>query len=151
MSRTIPSRSPRAWVQIGVSSLGLLVILGSLGVFVLLFGSMPRSESGFAEGLAIMLFGLYVLVGFVVLAIGLLIPQSDTTGIQFSSRQRKLLLYGALAPIVSVISIPIAAMLAPPVSSTATTAFVVLVVGFLVSGPLATLLTLGLKLRERAK
>ncbi len=149
MTSSIQSRSARAWVQLGVSSLGLLVILGSLVVFAILFGSMPRSESGFAEGLAIVLFGLYVLVGFVVLAAGLLIPQSDASGIQFSSRQRTLLIYGALAPIVSVISIPNVSMFAPPISPTVTTVLVISLAVFLVSGPLATLLVLGLKLRER--
>ena len=145
------SRSTRAYLQLGVAGLGTLLILGSLVVFAAVFAVMARSESGFAEGLAILVFGLYVLVGFVVLASGLLIPQRDDSGIRFSSRQRTLLAYGAVAPIVAVLAVPIGASLAPPLSAPVISGLVVGLVGFLLSGPLATLYVVGSTLRDRRR
>lgn len=144
------AQSTRAIFQIGLAGLGSIIILGSLGLFMIMFAGMPASESGFAEGLAIIIFGVYVLAGFVILAIGLLIPQLDG-GIQFSARQRKLLLYGAVAPIVSVLLVPVGATLAPPLSDPVQTAAVTVLIGAILSGPLATLTAIGLKLNARLR
>lgn len=143
------SRSIRVSLQLGVAGLGTLVILGSLVGFAMTFATMSRSPSGFAEGLAIIVFGLCALAGFVVLAAGLSIPQHDGSGVRFSPRQRKLLGYGVVAPIVGVLSVPIGATLLPPLSEPILSVLVGGVVGLLVSGPLATLLAVVLKLRER--
>ena len=143
------SRSTRAYLQLGLAGLGTLLILVSLVVFAAVFAVMTRSESGFAEGLAILVFGLYVLIGFVVLASGLLIPQRDDSGIRFSSRQRTLLAYGAAAPIVAVLAVPIGATLAPALPGPVHSALVAGLVVLLVSGPCATLVAIGSTLRER--
>ena len=109
---------------------------------------MPQSDSGFAEGLAIVVFGLYVLAGFVVLAVGLLIPQCGNEGIRFSPRQRKLLVYGAIAPVVSVLLILIGATIAPPLAESVNFVLVAVLVGLILSGPLATLSVVIVKLKE---
>ena len=148
---SLPQRvpqSPRAVLQIGLAALGTIVVLGSLVWGGWVFAQMTPSESGFAEGLAIILTGLYVLAGFVVVAIGLLIPQTDDDGIQFSSRQRTLLTYGAIAPIVGILMIPIGAMVAPPVGGPVLTILVTGLVGLICSGPLAVLLAVGSKVRS---
>lgn len=142
-------RSVRASLQIGLAVLGTLLVLGSLVWFALVFTAMSPSESGFAEGLAIVVFGLYVLVGFVVLAAGLWIPQREDDGIQFSPRQRTLLAYGAVAPVVSVLGIPIGATIAPPLTEPVLSILVAGLVALVLSGPLATLLAVGLKFRSR--
>ena len=68
-------RSPHGIVQVGLATIGTIVILGSLAMAGVMLVTMPPSESGFAEGLAVIVFGLYTLVGFIILAAGLLIPQ----------------------------------------------------------------------------
>ena len=139
----------RAYLQLGVAALGTLVLLRGLLGFAIVFPAMPRSESGFAEGLAIIFYGAYVLAGFVLLAAGLLIPQhGDNGGIQFSAGQRKLLAYGVVAPIVGVIAIPVVATFVPPLSGPVTSALVAVLIGLLASGPLATLLAVGSKLQS---
>lgn len=143
------SRSSRALLQLLVAGLGGLSIVGSLAMFAIVFAAIPRSESGFAEGLAILFFGLYVVIGFALLAAGLWIPQRDESGIQFSARQRTLLAYGAVAPIVGVLAVPVGAALAPPLSAPVTSILVTGLVVFLLSGPLATLFVVGSTLRER--
>lgn len=154
MSTVTPSDAPgtrsiRSYLQIGIAAIGAAVILWGLAQFAFVFGTMPRSESGFAEGLAIVVFGLYVLVGFILLSLGLLFPQQEGDGIQFSQFQRRLLAYGAVAPIVGVVLVPIGATFAPPILEPLTSLFVVVVVALLVSGPLATLVAIGGKLRDR--
>ncbi|MFP9193128.1 hypothetical protein ACLI4Q_15930 [Natrialbaceae archaeon A-CW1-1] len=109
---------------------------------------MPQSDSGFAEGLAIVVFGLYVLAGFVVLAIGLLIPQRGNDGIRISPRQRKLLAYGAIAPVMSVLLIPLGAIVAPPLTEPVNSVLVTVIVGLILSGSLATLSVVIVKLKE---
>ena len=146
--RRIVPRSIRAAVQLGLAALGTVVILGSLLSFATVFIAMPPSESGFAEGLAIVVFGLYALAGFVVLAAGLWIPQRGDDGIQFSSRQRTLLAYGVVAPIVGVLAIPIGSTLAPPLADPLRSVLVVIVVALILSGPFATLSAVGMKLRS---
>lgn len=148
--RIVIPQSTRAIFQIGLAGLGSIVILGSLIWFVIIFAGMPASESGFAEGLAIIIFGLNVLAGFVILAIGLLVPQLDG-GIQFSEQQRKLLLYGAAAPIISVLLVPAGATLAPPLPDTLQTVAVVALIVAILSGPLATLAAILLKLNAHLR
>ena len=144
----IAPRSIRASLQLGIAAIGTIVILGSLARFATIFFAMPQSDSGFAEGLAIVVFGLYVLAGFVVLAVGLLIPQRGNDGIRFSPRQRKLLAYGAIAPVVSFLFIPIGATIAPPLAEPVNFALVAVLVGLILSGPLATLSVMIVKLKE---
>ena len=144
----IVPRSPRGVVQVTLVALGTIVILGSLAMAGLLFITMPSSESGFAEGLAILVFGLYTLVGFIILAAGLLIPQRSDDGIHFTRTQRTLLAYGMLVPIVSVLAIPIGTTLLPPLSSGLTSLLVYGLAVLIMSGPLAILLTIGMKLHQ---
>lgn len=145
---TATPRTRRGILQLGLATLGVLVILGSLVAFAITLSAMTLSESGFAEGLAILVYGVYVLVGFVVLAVGLLIPQNDGDGIQFSPRQRKLLGYGAVAPVASVLAIPIGATVVPPLAGSVHSLLVSGLVGLFLSGPLATMLAVWSKLRE---
>lgn len=144
----IVPRSGRAALQLGIAVLGAVVILGSLVSVAITFAAMSPSDSGFAEGLAIMVFGLYVLAGFVILAIGLRIPQREGEGIQFSRRQRTLLAYGAVAPVVSVLLIPIGAAIAPPLAEPLVSVVVAALAGLILSGPIATLAALGLKIKK---
>lgn len=151
VSATLRSALPQsvpAALQLGIAGLGAALILWSALTFVRIFLAMPPSESGFAEGLAILVFGLYVLLGFAVVALGLWIPQREGEGIQFSGRQRRLLAYGAVAPVPSVLLVPIGATLAPPLAGPVLSVAVAVLVGLLCSGPLATLVAMGLKLRE---
>lgn len=141
-------RSGRAALQFGLAALGTVVILGSLLVGSVVFASVVRSGDSFAGGLAIVVFGLYVLVGFVVLAAGLWIPQRADEGIQFSGRQRRLLAYGAVAPIAGVFAVPVGAAVAPPLPGPVQSVAVAVLVGLLLSGPVATLLAGGWKLRS---
>ncbi|AUX09884.1 hypothetical protein AArcSl_2260 [Halalkaliarchaeum desulfuricum] len=145
LSKERTGRSVRAYLQLGVATLGTIVILWGLYGFTTI-PSMPRGESGFAEGLAILFYGVYVLGGFVVLSVGLLIPQRDGSGIQFSAQQRKLLAYGVVAPIVTVLTIPVGATLLPPLVAPVISVLVIVVAVLIVSGPLATLVALGLML-----
>ncbi|MWV39071.1 hypothetical protein [Natrialba sp. INN-245] len=136
---TLAPRSIRASLQVGIAALGAIVILGSLVWFAAIFVTMPQSDSGFAEGLAIVVGGLYVVAGFVILSVGLLIPQHGTGGIRFSRGQRTRLAYGAAAPVVSVLLVPIGAAVAPPLTEPVTSVLVAVLGGLLLSGPLATL------------
>lgn len=147
----IAPRSTRATLQLGITALGTIVILGSFVAFAAIFVAMPQSDSGFAEGLAIVVFGLYVLVGFVVVAVGLLVPQRDDDGIRFSPGHRKLLAYGAIAPVVSVLLVPVGARVAPPLSGPVNSVLVAVLGGLLLSGPLATLSVVIAKLNEHRK
>ena len=141
-------RSGRAVLQFGLAALGTVVIFGSLLVGASVFAAVALTGDGFTGGLAIMVFGLYVLVGFVVLAAGLWVPQRADEGIQFSRRQRRLLAYGAVAPIAGVLAVPIGASVAPPLPGPVQSVAVAVLVGLLLSGPLATLLAVGWKLRS---
>lgn len=146
--RTIVPRSGRAALQLGLATIGTALIFGSLIRFVIVFTAMPPTESGFAEGLAIMLFGLYVLAGFVLLAVGLWIPQRENDGIRFSPPQRSLLAYGVVAPIVSVLAVPIGTAIAPPLSDPVNTVLVAVLAGVILSGPLATVVVVAMKIRS---
>lgn len=140
--------SLRAALQLGLSLLGMLVLLwGVFGLLVVL-PSMPRSESGFAEGLAFILYGLYFLGGSVILGLGLLIPQRGGTGIPFSRRQRRLLSYGVLAPVAGLVAIPIVIQLAPAALEPVQPALLLGLLLFALTGPLATLVVLASKLRS---
>lgn len=141
-------RSPPAVLQLGLTIIGLLVILSSIGIATIMLTRMPPSESGFAEGLVFLVFGLYTLVGFIVFAVGLLIPQRDADGIHFTQTQRRLLGYGVIAPLVSVLSIPVGATVLPPLPLGVNSLLVGGLVGLLLSGPLAIILAVGLKLRQ---
>ena len=142
------SRPISVYLQGGLAALGAIIVLASIVTFGAIVSSMSPSESGFAEGLAIVLFGLYVIAGFVILAGGLLIPQRETHGIQFTSRQRTLLVYGLLAPIIGVVLVLLATTFAPPLLDPLRPLLVVGLIGFLCSGPLATLVAIGLKIRD---
>lgn len=142
------SRSLPAYVQIGTAALGTLVLLWGLYGLIFVFGTMPQSESGFAEGLALIIFGLSTLAGFVILSAGLLIPQGDASGIQFTPRQRKLLGYGVIAPIVSVVLVPVWIQLGSPLPEPVEMVGVAVLLVLLVSGPIATLFAIGSKLRS---
>ena len=144
----IVPRSGRAVLQLGIAVLGTVVILGSLVSFAITFVAMSPSNSGFAGGLAIMVFGLYVLIGFIMLAIGLWIPQREGEGIQFSSQQRTLLAYGAVAPIVSVLLIPTGARIAPTLTEPLISVVVAVLAGLVLSGPIATLAAIGSKIKN---
>lgn len=145
------SRPVRAYLQIGFAGIGALVIVWSLFQFVTIYASMPRSESGFAEGLTIIVFGLYTLLGFEILTIGLLIPQRGGRGLHFTSRERKLLVYGAIAPIVGILSIPVGSTLLPPLSSAVTSILVIVEGIVLLSGPIATVVAIGSRVRSRRR
>ncbi|AUX10032.1 hypothetical protein AArcSl_2410 [Halalkaliarchaeum desulfuricum] len=146
--RHLKPGSFRAALQLTIAGLGGLSIVGSILWFVVVFVTMTPGESGFAEGLAILVFGLYALAGFVVLAAGLWIPQREGEGIQFSTRQRKLLAVGVVAPIVGVLAIPIGATIAPPLSQPVISVLVAALAVLISSGPIATLLAVGSKLRS---
>lgn len=107
-------------------------------------------EDRFASGLAILFFAVHALGGFVLLSIGLLIPQPRNVGIHFTADQRKLLLWGAIGPILSVLGYLIGINVLPSLSGLAQTATVGLFVVILLSGPVATLVAIGLKLRSRS-
>ena len=140
--------SPRGLVQLFVAIIGLLVILGSILMATITLAVMSPGESGFAGGLVIIVYGLYTLVGFVILAVGLLIPQRANDGIYFTRTQRRLLAYGVISPIVSVLAIPIGATLLPPLTSSVTSLLVMGLGALILSGPLAILLAIGMKLRQ---
>ena len=142
-------RSVSAAFQLGLTVAGTLMIFWGLFGLAVVFPSMSQSESGFAEGLALILFGLAFVGGFVVLSAGLLIPQQATAGIQFTRRQRKLLAYGAVVPVVGVIATPAVLQLAPSLVEPAQPILVVALVVVVLSGPFATLLALVSKLRSR--
>lgn len=131
-----------------VAGLGALVVVLSIAGLALVLAA-SRSESGFAEGLAILVFGVHALGGFVVLAVGLLVPQSDESGLRFSARQRLLLAYGAAAPVVAVLSVPIGARLLPPLAPDVHSLLVAGLVVLVLSGPAAVVLALGLRFRAR--
>lgn len=138
----------RAVLQVGVAGLGALILLWGLFGLVFVFGTMPRSESGFAEGLALILFGLFFLAGFVVLSLGLLVPQREDSGLQFNGRQRRLLGYGVVAPIVGLVAVPLTIQLAPASLDSIQMIVVGTLVGFALTGPLATLVVVGSKIRS---
>lgn len=142
-------RSLRPYLQLALAALGTVVLLWGLLGLAVVFPSMSQSESGFAEGLALILFGLAFVGGFVVLSVGLLIPQRDTAGIQFTRRQRKLLAYGAVVPVTGVIAIPVFLQLAPSFVEPVQPILVAALVVVILSGPAATLLALVSKLRSR--
>jgi uncharacterized membrane protein len=139
---------PRAYLQLGLAALGTVVIVwGLYGLATA--SSMPGSDSGFAEGLAIVFYGVYVLGGFVVLGAGLLVPQRGDRGIQFSARLRRLLKYGVVAPLASALVILIAGTFSPPLTEPVLSVLVAVLAALVLSGPVATLAALGLKLRSR--
>lgn len=144
--KQVVPRTGREAVQLVGAVLGVLAIGWSLVWIAFVIGTMPQSESGFAEGLAIILGGLYFLAGFVLLAVGLVIPQREGEGIRFSSQQRRLLKIGVLAPIAGVLAIPIGATLVPPVPWLVHSVLVAGLVGLLISGPIATIVAIGRKL-----
>lgn len=146
--RFVPSTA-RSFLQLGISAVGTLLILWGLFGLALVFPSMPQSGSGFAEGLALILFGLSVLGGFVTLSVGLLIPQNETGGVQFTSRQRRLLAYGVVAPVTGVLAIPVVLQLAPAFVEPVRPILVGALVAFALTGPLATLSTIVTKVRSR--
>jgi hypothetical protein len=139
---------PRAYLQFGLAALGIIVIVwGLYGLTTA--SSMPGSDSGFAEGLAIVFYGAYVLSGFVVLGTGLLVPQRGDRGIHFSARLRRLLTYGVIAPVAGVLVILIAGTISLPLTEPVLTVLVAVLAALVLSGPVATLAALGLKLRSR--
>lgn len=137
-----------AVLQLGLALLGTLVLLWGLFGLVVVLPSMPRSESGFAEGVAFILYGLYFLGGSVILALGLLIPQRDDSGVQFTRRQRRVLFYGVLAPVAGVVAIPLAIQFAPAALESVQPALLLGLLLFALTGPLATLVVLASKLRS---
>ena len=141
-------QSSRGLIQLALAALGVVVIVGSLAIAMLTLASMASSESGFAEGLVFIVFGFYALVGFVILGVGLLIPQQYDDGMHFTHRERWLLAYGVIAPIGSVLAIPIGATILPPLPGTVTSALVLGLVGLILSGPLAILVAITMKLRN---
>ena len=141
-------RSARSAAQATIAALGALIILGSTLVFGLIFAVMSRSESGFAEGLALIVGGFWILVGFIVLSVGLWIPQREGEGIRLSRIQRTCFLYGVLAPVIAILSIPIGARLLPPLEADAISILVTGLALLIISGPLATVVGIGLKLRN---
>ena len=141
-------RSTQGMFQFGVAAIRTIVILASLLMAGITLAIMTPSESGFAEGLVFIVYGVYALAGFVILAVGLLIPQRGDDGIHFTRTQRRLLAYGVVAPIVSVLAIPIGATVLPPLSDGATSLLVMGLIALILSGPLAILLAVGTKLRQ---
>ena len=141
-------RSLRAALQFGLAVLGAVVALGSLVVGTVVLAVVTLSGDAFAGGLVILVFGVYALAGFLVLAVGLWIPQREREGIRFSPRQRRLLAYGAVAPIAGVLAVPIGATVLPPLPGTVYSVLVAGLVGLLLSGPVATLFVVGSKLRS---
>lgn len=140
--------SVRPYLQIGVVVFGALVALWGFAGLLFVFPTMPQSESGFAEGLALIIFGLYFLGGFVILSLGLLIPQTETSGIQFTTRQRKLLGYGATAPIVGILAVPVVVQLVAPYFEPIQSVLFVGVLGFIFTGPLATVIVIVTKIHS---
>lgn len=141
-------RSLSAFLQLGVAILGALVALWGVYGLVVVLPGMPTSESGFAEGLALILYGLYFFVGFVVLALGLLIPEPGRGGIEFSHRQRRYLAYGILAPVAGLAAIPVLAQLGPAILEPFEAGFIVGFILFALTGPLATLYVIATKVRN---
>lgn len=141
-------RTLRPVLQLGLVTIGTIVIVASLAMAGLMLATMPPSESGFAEGLIFIVFGLYTLAGFVILAAGLLIPQRAGEGIHFTRTQRRILAYGVITPIGSVLAIPIGATLLPPLSSGMTSVLVIGLVALMLSGPVAIVFTLGMKFHQ---
>ena len=141
--------SVRPYLQIGIAVFGTLVALWGVAGLLFVFPTMPQSESGFAEGLALIIFGLYFVGGFVILSLGLLIPQTETSGIQFTARQRKLLGSGATAPIVGILAIPVVVQLVAPYFEPIQSVLFVGVLGFILTGPLATVIVIATKIRSR--
>lgn len=145
---SIRPETGRAAAQLVGATLGAMIIGGSAIWFLFIFATMSRGESGFAEGLVLLLGGLYVLFGFVVLAGALAIPQRQGEGIHFTRRQRAGLIYGTIAPIASVLAIPVGATLLPPLPAPVHTALVAVVIVFVLSGPIVTLLVLARRLAK---
>lgn len=139
----------RSLLQMGIAAVGTLLILWGVFGLALVFPFMSQSESGFAEGLALILFGLSFLGGFVTLSVGLLIPQTGTGGAQFTSRQRKLFAYGVVAPVAGILTIPVVIQLAPAFAEPVRPILVGMLVAFALTGPLATLYAIVTKFRSR--
>lgn len=151
MANVFKLGSNRGWslpalVQLGVATLGVVILAWGIYGLVFVFGSMPRSESGFAEGLALIIYGMYMIAGFVLVAAGLLVPQRAESGIQFRPRERTLLRYGVVAPIVGVLLVGIWAQFGSVAGTVGSAVLGLLVLGIVVSGAIATLLAIGSKL-----
>lgn len=138
----------RSILQFALAAVGgALALVGVVGMVVAPL--LIPNGSGFAGGLAILFFGVHALAGFVLLAAGLLIPQSGDAGFRFSSNQRRLLGYGVVAPIASVLVVLVGTQIVPPLSEPMLTIAVGLLAVLLLSGPIATLSAIVLKLRSR--
>ena len=127
--------------------IGGVIAIISAGWVAFMLAVMPRSESGFAEGLAVIFGGIGFLIGSVILAFGLWLPQTSGSGIQFTARQRWLLMYGFVVPIAGVIAIPVIAITVPPLPETIGMAGRLAVLGIILSGPAATIGVIGWKFR----
>lgn len=139
---------PRQILQIVLAAVGgAIAALGLVGIVTVPF----LLEDGFAGGLAILFFSVHALGGFVLLSVGLLVPQPTNAGIHFTVGQRKLLTWGTVGPLLSVLGYLIGINVLPPLSGLVHTVIIGLFVVVLLSGPLATLVAIGLKLRSRRR
>lgn len=143
MNETVPR--VRQILQIALGAVGgAIATLGLGGMATVPF----LTEDGFASGLAILFFAVHAFGGFVLLSVGLLIPQPTNVGIHFTAGQRRLLSWGAIGPTVSVLGYLIGIDVFPNLSGLAQTTTVGLFAMMLLSGPVATLVAIGLKLRS---
>lgn len=138
----------RLILQIALAAAGgAIAALGLFGAVTVTF----LVEDEFASGLAVLLFGVHALGGFVLLSVGLLVPLPANVGIHFTAGQRKLLIWGAVGPLLTVLGYLIGITVLPPLSGLVHTATLGLFVVMVLSGPLATLVAIGVKLRSRRR
>lgn len=138
----------RPILQVALAAVGgAIAALGLVGMVTVPF----LVGDGFAGGLAILYYGVHALVGFVLLSVGLLVPQPANAGIHFTAGQRTLLVWGAVGPLLSVLGYLIGVNALPPLSGLVHTATIGLFVVVLLSGPLTTLLVIGWRLRSRRR
>lgn len=140
--------SHRRIVQIALAAVGgAIAVLGLAGMVIV----PVLLEDGFASGLAILFFGVHALGGFVLLSTGLLVSQPEHVGVHFTAGQRKLLIWGAVGPLLSVLGYLVGIAVLPPLRGLVHTATIGLFVVFLLSGPFATLVAIGLQFRSRRR
>lgn len=142
-------RSTRAVVQLLLITAGsILIITGLLGLAYMLV----ISDLGtFVGGLAILYFSPYVFAGFVLLSLGLILPQKAEEGIHVNRFQRKLLIWGIIAPVIGFLSIPVGSIVLPPLPPVVLAVLIGGIFGILVSGPLATLTVVGMLLKSTSR
>ncbi|WP_411967461.1 hypothetical protein [Haloferax sp. YSSS75] len=89
-------------LQLPVAGVGVVVLaLASWNLYTL--PPSPPGSDGFVEGLAVFFLFVGIVVGFVLLVLGLLIPPGPGYGIHFTRRQRWLFAYALVGPIAGLL------------------------------------------------